>query len=119
MILSDLLMAGSLLAGETFSSADLIALKSATEVKINPDGKGVAGVVSRQRPAGDEPGGSYAELHVWNAPTGESRPFETIRWRCASSSGAPTGRGSTSCRNAATRTRSMYAPCRWKARFRG
>lgn len=71
------LAAGSLLAAEAFSTADLVQLKSATEAKISPDGKWIAGVVSRQRPAGDEPGGNYAELHVWNAATGEGRPFVT------------------------------------------
>ncbi len=77
LILLGLLIAGSLPAAEVFSPADLIRLQSAAEAKISPDGKWIAGVVSRQRPAGDEPGGSYAELHVWNAATGESRPFVT------------------------------------------
>ena len=71
------LAAGSPWAQEVFSPADLIQLRSATEAKISPDGKWIAGVVSRQRPAGDEPGGNYAELHVWDAATGESRPYVT------------------------------------------
>jgi len=71
------LATGCLWAREVFSPADLIQLKTVTEAKISPDGKWIAGVVSRQRPAGDEPGGNYAELHVWNAATGESRPFVT------------------------------------------
>ena len=71
------LAAGGLMAAEVFSPADLIRLQNASEAKISPDGKWIAGVVSRQRPAGDEPGGNYAELHVWNSATGESRPFVT------------------------------------------
>jgi dipeptidyl aminopeptidase/acylaminoacyl peptidase len=67
----------SLCAQEVFSPADLLQLKTVIEARISPDGRWIAGVVSTQRPAGDEPGGNYAELYVWDAASGQCRPFVT------------------------------------------
>jgi dipeptidyl aminopeptidase/acylaminoacyl peptidase len=62
-------------AQQPFSAADLIDLRSVTGAVISPDGTLIAGTVSRQRPAADEPGGNYSELVVWDAATGTARPF--------------------------------------------
>jgi dipeptidyl aminopeptidase/acylaminoacyl peptidase len=60
---------------QQFSAADLIDLRAVTGAVISPDGTLIAGTVSRQRPAADDPGGSYSELVVWDAANGAARPF--------------------------------------------
>ncbi|HOS99524.1 MAG TPA: S9 family peptidase [Acidobacteriota bacterium] len=86
------LTAGAFAAPAALSPGDMCRLRSVTEARISPDGKWIAAVVSRQREAGDAPGGNYAELHVWSVETGQARPFITGQVAVSAPEWSPDGR---------------------------
>ncbi|MBN2433471.1 MAG: S9 family peptidase [Acidobacteria bacterium] len=71
-----------------FTPEDVGRVRQVNDAAISPDGRWIAYTVTRQRPATDQAGGNYTELHVINRATGESRPFVTgevnvsaVQWR--------------------------------------
>lgn len=75
LLLTLTLVAVAASAQQPFSAADLIEVRSVTDAVISPDGALIAGTVSRQRPASDDPGPGYSELVVWDVASDAARPF--------------------------------------------
>lgn len=76
---------------EAFTAADLLSMKSVSEVKLSPDGTWIAYTVNVPRQADDEPGSAYHELHVVSTQTGEIRPFITGKTRISGIEWRPDG----------------------------
>ncbi|NIM18819.1 MAG: prolyl oligopeptidase family serine peptidase [Candidatus Latescibacteria bacterium] len=86
------LAASDALSSVVLSPEDVLSIKTCTSARISPDGKWIAYTVSVPREPGDEPGGSYSELHVVSVKTEESRPFITGKVSVSSPMWSPDGR---------------------------
>ena len=74
-----------------FTPTDVLNTKKVYEVDIRPDGKWIAYTVYSTRPAEDEAGSAYRELHVVSTETSEIRPFITGDISVSSISWSPDG----------------------------
>ena len=73
------------------SPEENLGIRRISDARLSPDGKWIAYTVFVPRTAGEEPGGSYRELHVLSVATGESRPFVTGKVSIGSIQWAPDG----------------------------
>jgi dipeptidyl aminopeptidase/acylaminoacyl peptidase len=85
------LSAAALAAATPLSPEDVFRLRTVTDAQVSPDGRWIAALISRQREAGDKPGGNYTELHVWSVETGRARPFVTGEVAVGSPAWSPDG----------------------------
>jgi dipeptidyl aminopeptidase/acylaminoacyl peptidase len=81
-------------AQQPLTAHDVATIKGAASAAISPDGKRIAYTLSVPRkPLVDEDGGAWAELHVIDSGTGESRPFVTGKVNVSGIQWTPDGRG--------------------------
>ncbi len=78
---------GGAASADVVKPEDILSTRYATSAVISPDGKRIAHTVSTPRTIDEKAGGRYAELHVVDTRTGDSRPFvsgkvnvSTLRW---------------------------------------
>lgn len=80
-------------AAEPLTMHDVARLRSVTSAEISPQGRWIAYTLSvPRRPAKDEDGAAWSELHVVDA-NGQSRPFVTGEVNVSKIAWTPDGRG--------------------------
>ncbi len=75
----------------TLSPEDLLKIKRVTSASASPTGEFIAYTVDCQRPAAEEPGASFSELHILRTQSKSSRPFVTGKVRVNSPLWSPDG----------------------------
>lgn len=81
----------SLFAQKVYDADDVIKVRRVTTTDVSPDGQYAAYVIQVPRVADDKSGRAYAELHVVNLQTGQSRPFVTGKVNVGSPQWKPDG----------------------------